>query len=264
MGARRHPDRAPGDEAGQLPEDARIGRGRAHVELEIAGDRDRRAEPGQPLRVGLALGEAQGEARQEGRRGLRHLLPAPRRALGEPGVDEHDRHAAPVELGEHVRPDLGFGEQDQVGPPMVEEAAHPPGHVDRQELVHRARRKAPAEKLGRGAGPGGQEQVQPPPGQALAEGKEGEGLADARPVQPHERPFGARRGGDAAPLAPPLRVLLAAPGAPEQERDGGRFEKSRSGPVEPEGRRQGAAHAARSRPSRRPSFAPGSCAPTRA
>ena len=59
------------------------------------------------------------------------------------------------------RPQLGLDEDDDVGPPVVEEAADVAGDVDRRELMHGALGQALGGDRGRGDGAGGEHHGEP-------------------------------------------------------------------------------------------------------
>ena len=171
----------------------------------------RRAEPRRAARrrPGSGRGRAR-SARASARATCGSARPAPEGALRHAPVDEDERNAAPLELEDGVRPDLGFGDEREVRPPVVEEAAHVARRVERHELVHGAGRQAAGDELGRGPGAGGDEDVQAAPDQALDHRHERERLADARPVQPGEaRHAGARR--PAMPRRSPRRSRSSLP-----------------------------------------------------
>ena len=78
----------------------------------------------EPLGVGLASGRGRARSGRAARaRRCGSARPAPERALRHAAVDEDQRDAAPLELEDGVRPDLGLGDEREVRPPVVEEAA---------------------------------------------------------------------------------------------------------------------------------------------
>ncbi len=76
---------------------------------------------------------------QRGDRG-RRIAPTVERLLGEPGIDEDQRDAAAGALDDQIRPKVGFGEQRQIGPPMLEEADDELRRVDGNKLMDDPRR----------------------------------------------------------------------------------------------------------------------------
>ena len=66
----------------------------------------------------------------------------PRPSLGRAGrhaaVDEHERDFPVARLDDQVRPDFGFGEEGEVGTPMLDEAPAEARAVQRHELMDRA------------------------------------------------------------------------------------------------------------------------------
>ena len=122
---------------------ARIGGRRRHIELEIAGGDDMRGAPNslEALGVGRRARQAEIEPPQQVDDRVRQIAPAPERALRQPAIDQDHRHAAPRRLDHHVRPQIGFHEQREIGLPMIEEAAHEARHVERHELMDDAVRQ---------------------------------------------------------------------------------------------------------------------------
>ena len=105
---------------------AMFDRRRRRVDLEIAGREGaggaqsvlkRRAKR-------IVLRQHQGEAAEQRPRHAEAAPPALERALGHARVDERQRNAARRAFQDQVRPDLRLGEDRQVRPPVVEEAAH--------------------------------------------------------------------------------------------------------------------------------------------
>jgi len=122
-------------------ERGRVSRRGWHVELEITGRENlRRPKLAEAHCVGGSAGEAKIEPLQKIGDGVRKALPAPERIFREPPVDQDQGHAAIRGFDDHVRPEVGFHEQCEVGSPMIEEAADEARNVDRDELMHDAAR----------------------------------------------------------------------------------------------------------------------------
>ena len=98
-------------------------------------------------------------AQQRGNRGRREP-PAIERALRQPAIDEDQRNAALRAHHDQVRPQIGFGEQREVGLPMIEEARDEPRRIERHELVDDARRQPLLGELRRGDGAGCDQHVE--------------------------------------------------------------------------------------------------------
>ena len=100
------------------------------------------------------------------------------------------------------------------GSPMVEEAADRRLEVERHILVDDAVAEPLLGNLRGGDGPRRQHDVDAVVENALDQRHDGDGLADARRMDPDHRPFGALAAGDAIALAAADSVLLASGGAP--------------------------------------------------
>ena len=98
----------------------------------------------------IVLRQHQGEAAEQRPRDAEAAPPALERALGHAGVDQRQRDVARRAFKNEVRPDLGLGEDRQIRPPVVEEAAHVLRGVERHILMHRARTQALGGQLRRG------------------------------------------------------------------------------------------------------------------
>ena len=248
------PDLPARGEAGELGELAPVGRQRRRVVFDVAGDHDaRRAERAKPLAVRLAAGKAQVEPGEQRADGARRPPPAVERALADPSVDHCERQAGALGLDDHVRPQLQLGDQRRVRAPVEQEAAQEERIVERGVLVQRPRRQAPGEQRRGRHRAGRHQRGRAGARDALDERQQRDGFADARPVQPDEPAQRAGKACAAAPLADPLAVLLAAPEAQRQERDGERRPDRGQRPVDMQRERRG--HAVLR-------FAPGSVAPT--
>ena len=90
--------------------------------------------------VELGLRQAKIETPEQRRDGRRRVSPAVERLRGEPGIDEDQRDAAAGALDDQIRPKVGFGEQRQIGPPMLEEADDELRRVDGNKLMDDPRR----------------------------------------------------------------------------------------------------------------------------
>ena len=189
-----------------------VGRRRRHVELEVAGGGDtRRAEiadsgrhrrpiaRGRDRSSAAAPRSCAGTRRQRlnersDSRPLTRISGMPRCGAG------HDQ----------VRPQIGFDEQREIGPPVIEEARDEARRVERHELVDDARRQPLLGEFGRGHRAGGAQHVEVPRADALDQRDDREQFADARAVHPDQRARRARDLALAAALAQPRRMLLAA------------------------------------------------------
>ena len=132
------------------------------------------------------LREAGSETREERAADRSEAGPALLRALGEAGVDEELRDAARRKGKDRRRPQLGFDEEGEVGPPMVEEPADPWGDVERRELMHRPGREAAGGDGSGGDGSRGEDDGVAGRDEAVDEGHNRVGLADACGVDPDQ------------------------------------------------------------------------------
>ena len=199
----------------------RIGRRCGHVELEIAG-RENAAAPRarrSALRRGRA-GKAEIEPLQKMRDGLRKAPPAPERIFREPAIDQDHRHAAIRGFDDHVRPEIGFHEQSEVGPPMIEEAADEARNVDRHELMHDAARQALLGEIARCNGAGRDQDGDAPRANPLDQRQHAGKLADACAVQPDQRSVRPRDAALAAPFGKTLTMFFAALGPARKQHRG--------------------------------------------
>ena len=217
MGRGGGDDRAHADGQFQLPQRCFVDRRRRRVELEIAGrGHTRRAQRAVALRVGGRLGEAEIEARQQRRDHARHHLPAAKRALREPAIDHDHRDLATPGLHDQVGPQIGFDEQRQVRPPMIEKAADITRRVERDELVQHARRQAVLGQRRRRHRARRDQDGKALGADALDQRQHRQHLADAGRVHPDQRTVRARLRRLPAALGEPRRMLLAALEPPRQ------------------------------------------------
>jgi hypothetical protein len=150
-----------------------------------------------------------------------------------PRVDEGEGDAARRGVGDEAGPEVLFGPDRQVGPPVVEEAAARTRQVQGKELVDRARRQvAGGCEGGRSCGGGDEEgQVRGAVGHLGDEAAERQHLAQTHGMEPGETAGRARCGRFAQLLAPAGGVLLSAREAVAEDRRGERGEDvARGGP----------------------------------
>ena len=234
MGGGGDPDRARPDAGRQRLQPRGIGGRRLHVVFEIADGVDaRRAELHQAGGVVLALGEADVDAAQQRRDETRREPPARERTLRQPRVDGGDGNCPRMDGADHVRPDFRFGQQEQVGPPMVEEALD-------EGAGRRAGTywwKAPS---GRRCARMRAEVTVPVVTStwkplALSRSTSGSSASPSPTLAPWSqasRPSGRAQTRPAAPLAQPRQVFLAAPRAAAQEQAAERREPFGGGAID--------------------------------
>ena len=150
VGRGRGDGRAVADRRLQLAQTVLVGRRLRHVELEIAGGRDaRRAEIAVARGIGGGLREAEIEAAQQRRDHAGRVAPAIVGALRHAAVDQDQRNVPLRAHQDQVRPQIGFGEQAEVGLPVIEEARDEARRIERNVLMD----DAAAAAIGRRAWP---------------------------------------------------------------------------------------------------------------
>ena len=142
------------------------------------------------------------------------IAPALERARAHARVDHDERHFGAAGLDDHVGPELGFGDQAEIGAPMGEKAAHEAGRVERRELVEGAGRQAPLQQPRRGDGAGRHQRAAAALGQPFDQRQQRQRLADAGAVQPDQR---ARRARD-CPASPRRSSSRSASSLPRLSR----------------------------------------------
>ena len=131
-GGREH-DRAAARHRHQHIQLVRIGRRGGNVELEVSRHHDvAAAQRRKAIRIGLRLRQADVELAKQRRDGPLDPLPARKRALRHPSVDQHHRQPPRGARQDQVRPQVGFDEQRQRGPPVIEK----PRDVTRRVVGH--------------------------------------------------------------------------------------------------------------------------------
>ena len=208
------PDRAVGDGVQHAFERGFVCAERRCGEFQIARYADRigsqHTEPRRMLRI---LRERELERPEQPAREARETAPSPERGWRHARVQQRCRYALRAEFAEHVGPELRLDPEREVGPPVLEKPAYPGRPVHRIILVGRARRQ-PSRQQG-GCGPGNRRRehrrIRAHRHEPVDQRKDGGGLADAGPMEPHQRAVGTRCAGDAAPFAQSRRVFPAAP-----------------------------------------------------
>ena len=216
-----------------------VGRRGGNVELEVSRHHDvAAAQRRKAIRIGLRLRQADVELAKQRRDGPLDPLPARKRALRHPSVDQHHRQPPRGARQDQVRPQIGFDEQRQRGPPVIEK----PRDVTRRIIRHILMDDVSGEPLGddrrRGHRARGQENAQVQGPQPLDQRRRRQHLADAGAVNPHQRPGRPDIGAQAAALADPRRVFLAELQSPTDQRRRQRDHRGRQFPVDAQRHRQ--------------------------
>ena len=224
MGRGGEPERAVGGiggDARQLAFIAREGR-RGGLQIADAG-RGNGAEAAKALGLGVVLREAQLETGEQRADQAWQPLPAAQRALRHAAVQQQQRRAGAVGLGDEVGPELGFDPEREIGPPMLEEAPHIGRAVDRDILMPGAiRRQAMRQQPCRGDGAGRHQhrQRRPLDQQPVDQRQHRHRFAVARGMHPDQRPGWSHAAGMALALGETLAILFAMRHAPREiERD---------------------------------------------
>jgi hypothetical protein len=225
VGAGGKPQGPGADLPPQLGKRGRIGGERLRRGLEIADTRDDgRAEPAKPLRLQFVLGEAQRECPQHRPDHAGQGAPARLRAVRQPGIEKQHRDAAAMGRKNQVRPKFGFNPDRQIGTPMIEKPLDRARQIDRHELMANPVWQSGFQEARRRDSAGGCQNLDPCPliDDPLHQRQDRSSFADARRMDPDERPGRPPGAGDAEAFAQPLAVFLAAPLTPLQiEQDGG-------------------------------------------
>ncbi len=129
---------------------ARIGRRRRNVELQIARRDDvAAAERGKTLGIDLRLREADVEPAEQRRDRAGDPAPARERTMRHPAVDQHHRQPPRRARQDQVGPQIGFDEQRQRRPPVIEKARDIARRIVRHVLVDDIGGKALGDDRGR-------------------------------------------------------------------------------------------------------------------
>ena len=218
---------------------------RRYIEFEIAAAGDPGcAELRITLRIGAGLGQTEIEAAEQRPNDARQSAPAVERAFRHAAVDQDHRDAAVRTGQDQIGPQVGFNEERQIRLPVIEKSADKSRRVERNELMHRARRQALLGERRRGDGAGSDQHGEIHRPDALNERNDRQHFADAGAVQPDQRAIGTRYAGHAVTFAKPRRIFLAAFQAPRQQpRCHRRRRRDRSKPVQTQSKRQSNTHA---------------------
>ena len=220
-----------------------IGRRRGNVELQIAGDDHvGAAKRGKAFGIGLGLREANIELLQQRRDRAGDAAPAREGALRHPSVDQHHRQPPRGALQDQVRPQIGFDEQRQRRPPVIEEARDITRGIVGHILVDDVGRKAPRDDRRRRHRARGQEDADVQRAQPLDQGGGRQHLADARAMNPDQRAVRPRIARQPAPLGDSRRILLAELEPSFDQRRRQRHHRGRQPAIDAERHRQRASH----------------------
>ena len=113
-----------------------------------------RSEHAQAVGVFFRLAEAESEAAEQLFAYVVKLLPSFERFVGYASVDENQRNVFAVDARKHGRPEVGFKPQNQIRPPMADEARGKNRIVYRNILMKGPFRQPFAHQFRRGNGAG--------------------------------------------------------------------------------------------------------------
>ena len=175
---------------------------------------------------------------EQRRDGAVHPLPARKRALRHPAVDQHHRQPPRGARQDQVRPQIGFDEQRQRRPPVIEEARDVARRIIGHILMDDVGRKALGDDRGRGHRARGQQDAQvqaraaarsaPPPPALRRRWRRGSRPADLRA----ERRCSGRGARQAR------RIFLALLQPPADQRRRQRHHRVMTAPVDAQRHRQ--------------------------
>jgi len=149
-------------------------------------------------------------------------------------IDEDHRDAARRRLYYHVWPKLGFHEQSKIRPPMIEETAHEPGNIKRNELMDHSVVEALFGEPARGDSACCYQHAYAPRTDSIDQRQDACKLSDAGAVQPDKRTFRPGNATFAPALRQTLSVFLAALDTP-REKDGSEWSRRRGQqPINPQ------------------------------
>jgi hypothetical protein len=107
-----------------------------HVELQVSAHRNPVGAKGvQAFRISPRLREENVDTPEHGTREKPDAMPGMEGALGHSRIHHRKRQRAAMHLAKRCRPELRLDEEDQVGPPVVEESPNRGRGIDRHELV---------------------------------------------------------------------------------------------------------------------------------
>src|SRR5215472_3287041 len=113
---------------------------RRRIDLQVAGRYGpRRTQYGKAASERIILRQHQIEPAEQRIGKARRAPPTAKGTPRDATVDERQGNAARGAFKDQVRPNLRFGENRQIRPPMVEEARHELRRIERRVLMDRAR-----------------------------------------------------------------------------------------------------------------------------
>ena len=214
--------------------------GAGNVQFQVAGGDDvAAAERGKAFGIDLRLGEADIEPAKQRRDRAADPAPARKRAMRHPAVDQHHRQAPRRARQDQIGPQIGFDEQRQRWPPVIEKARDIARRIVRHVLVDDVGGKPLGDDRRRGHRARRQQDADIQRAQPFDQGGRRQHFADAGAVNPDQRPVRPDVRAHAAALADPRRILLALLQPPLDQRRRQRHHRRRQLPVDAQRHRQG-------------------------
>ena len=226
MGRGGEPERAVGRVGGDARKLAFIAGQRRRRGFEIAdAGRGGGAEAAEALGLDIVLRQAQLETGEQRADQSRQPLPALERALRHAAVQEQQRRAGAIGLGDEIGPELGLDPEREIGAPMLEEAAHIGRTIHRHILMPGAvGGQAMGQQPRRGDRAGGHQhrQRRALDQQPVDQRQHRHRFAIARGMHPNQRSWRARPASMALAFGEALAIFFAmGHAAREIERDHG-------------------------------------------
>ena len=220
-----------------------VGGRRRNIELQIAGDDDvAAAEHGKAFRIDAGLRQANLELAKQCRNRAAHPPPARKRTMRHPPVDQRHRQTSGRARKNEIRPQVGFDEQRQARPPVIEKTRDIARRIVRDVLMNDVRRKTLGDDRRRSDRAGGQQDTDIERAQLLDQRRGRQHLADACAVNPDQRPVRPDILAQAAPFADARGIFLALLQPPLDQRRRKRNGHRGQPPVDAQRHRQDASH----------------------
>ena len=159
-----------------------------------------------------------------------------------PAVDQDHRQPPRRARQDEIGPQIGFDEQRETRPPMIEKARHITRGIVRHILMNDVGGKPLGDDRRRGHRARGQEDADIERAQLLDQGRRGQHFTDAGAVNPHQRSMRTDVAANATALADTRRILLALLQPPLDQRRRQRHHRGGQFTVEAQRHRQGISH----------------------
>ena len=168
--------------------------------------------------------------------------PARKRTMRHPAVDQDHRQPPRRARQDEIGPQIGFDEQRETRPPMIEKARHITRGIVRHILMNDVGGKPLGDDRRRGHRARGQEDADIERAQLLDQGRRGQHFTDAGAVNPHQRPVRPDVQAHATALTDARGILLALFQPPLDQRRRQRHQRGGELLVDAQRHRQGVSH----------------------